>query len=36
LKVPLDAFPKITAVDAACLKLAAFDKARPENQPDAE
>jgi maleylpyruvate isomerase len=36
LKVPLEAFPKITAVDAACLKLAAFDKARPENQPDAE
>jgi len=36
LKVPLDAFPKITAVDAACLKLAAFDKTRPENQPDAE
>ena len=36
LKVPLEAFPKITAVDAACLKLPAFDKARPENQPDAE
>ena len=36
LKVPLDAFPKIAAADAACLKLAAFDKARPENQPDAE
>jgi maleylpyruvate isomerase len=36
LKVRLDAFPKIVAVDAACLKLAAFDKARPENQPDAE
>ncbi len=36
LKVPLDAFPKIVAADAACLKLAAFDKARPENQPDAE
>jgi maleylacetoacetate isomerase len=36
LKVPLDAFPKIVAVDAACLKLAAFDRARPENQPDAE
>ena len=34
--VPLDAFPKIVAVDAACLKLAAFDKARPENQPDRE
>jgi maleylpyruvate isomerase len=36
LKVPLDRFPKIVAVDAACMKLAAFDKARPENQPDAE
>jgi maleylpyruvate isomerase len=36
LKVPLERYPKIVAVDAACLKLAAFDKARPENQPDAE
>lgn len=35
-KVPLDKFPKIVSVDAACLKLPAFDKARPENQPDAE
>ena len=35
-KVPLGKFPKIVAVDAACLKLAAFDKARPEIQPDAE
>ncbi len=36
LKVPLDKFPKIIAADAACLALAAFDRARPENQPDAE
>jgi maleylpyruvate isomerase len=36
LKVPLDKFPKLVAADAACLKVAAFDKARPENQPDAE
>jgi len=36
LKVPLDRFPKIVAVEGACLKLPAFDKARPENQPDAE
>jgi maleylpyruvate isomerase len=36
LKVPLDAFPKILAVNEACLQLPAFDKARPENQPDAE
>jgi len=35
-KVPLDKFPRIVAADAACNKLAAFDKARPENQPDAE
>jgi maleylpyruvate isomerase len=35
-KVPLDAFPKILSVDATCNKLPAFDKARPENQPDAE
>jgi len=36
LRVPLQPFPKIVAVDAACAKLAAFEKARPENQPDAE
>jgi maleylacetoacetate isomerase len=36
LKVPLDRFPKIVAIDAACGKLDAFIKARPENQPDAE
>jgi maleylpyruvate isomerase len=36
LKAPLDHFPRIVAVDAACAKLAAFEKARPENQPDAE
>jgi maleylpyruvate isomerase len=35
-KVPLERFPKIVAVDAACLKLPAFERARPENQPDAE
>jgi maleylacetoacetate isomerase len=36
LKVPLDAFPKLVAADAALMTLPAFDKARPENQPDAE
>ena len=36
LKVPLDRFPKIVGVDGACLAVAAFDRARPENQPDAE
>ena len=35
-KVPLDRFPKIVAVDAALMKLPAFDVARPELQPDAE
>jgi maleylacetoacetate isomerase len=35
-KVAMERFPKIAAVDAACLKLPAFDKARPENQADAE
>jgi maleylpyruvate isomerase len=36
LKVPLDKFPKIVGIDATCLALPAFDRARPENQPDAE
>ena len=35
-KVPLDGFPKLVAVDAACGAHAAFAAARPENQPDAE
>ncbi|WP_262695410.1 maleylacetoacetate isomerase [Kordiimonas aquimaris] len=33
--VPLDAFPSIVRIDANCNKLAAFQKALPENQPDA-
>lgn len=36
LKVPLDRYPKIVAVDAACAAIPAFAQARPENQPDAE
>lgn len=36
LKVPLEKFPKIVAVDAACQRIPAFEKAKPENQPDAE
>jgi maleylpyruvate isomerase len=36
LKVPLDSYPKIVAIDAACAKLPAFESARPESQPDAE
>ena len=36
LKVPLEKFPKIVAADAACQALPAFERARPEHQPDAE
>jgi maleylpyruvate isomerase len=36
LKVPLEAYPKLVAADAALQKLPAFAKARPDNQPDAE
>jgi glutathione S-transferase len=36
LKVPLDNFPRIVGVDTACAALPAFERARPENQPDAE
>jgi glutathione S-transferase len=35
-KVSLEAFPKIAGIEAACGKLEAFEKARPENQPDTE
>lgn len=35
-KMDMARYPKIGAAEAACQKLAAFDKARPENQPDAE
>lgn len=31
----LSPFPIITRIEAACLKLPAFERARPENQPDA-
>jgi maleylpyruvate isomerase len=34
--VPLDRFPRIVAVDAACRELPAFEQARPESQADAE
>ncbi len=33
---PLDPYPTVRRIDAACLALPAFDKARPENQPDRE
>src|SRR3954469_1849734 len=36
LKGDMTKYPKLAAVDAACLKLPAFERARPENQPDAE
>jgi maleylacetoacetate isomerase/maleylpyruvate isomerase len=34
-KVPLDAYPKIVAVDAACAAHKAFQDAAPDRQPDA-
>lgn len=34
-EIGLEAFPRIRAVEAACLALPAFDAARPEAQPDA-
>jgi maleylacetoacetate isomerase/maleylpyruvate isomerase len=34
-KVPLDAYPRILAADAACAEHEAFRAAAPENQPDA-
>jgi maleylacetoacetate isomerase len=34
-KVDLTAFPTIVRIDGECLKLDAFKKAAPENQPDA-
>jgi maleylacetoacetate isomerase len=33
--VDLGPYPKLTAIEANLLALPAFDKARPENQPDA-
>jgi len=36
LKVPMDPYPRIRAINDACQRLPAFDRARPENQPDAE
>jgi maleylacetoacetate isomerase len=34
--VDLSAYPKLLAVEAACMSLPAFAKAAPEQQPDAE
>ncbi len=34
--VPIDAYPRIVAADAACADLPAFAKAHPSRQPDSE
>jgi glutathione S-transferase len=34
-KVPVDRFPTLVRIDAACRKLPAFAAAAPERQPDA-
>jgi maleylpyruvate isomerase len=36
LKLPMEVYPRIRAVNDACLEHPAFDRARPEVQPDAE
>jgi maleylacetoacetate isomerase len=36
VKLDLAPWPRIAAINEACLALPAFDQARPENQPDAE
>ena len=35
-KVPLDGYPVICGIDAACLGMAEFATAAPENQPDCD
>lgn len=34
--VPLDAYPQLCRIETACLELDAFQRAVPENQPDAQ
>jgi len=36
VNMPLDGFSTLLRIEAAALALPAFDRARPENQPDAE
>jgi maleylacetoacetate isomerase len=36
VKTPMEPYPRIRAVNDACLALPAFDRARPEVHPDAE
>jgi len=35
-RMALDAYPRIRAINEACLALPAFDLAQPARQPDAE
>ena len=36
VKLPMEPYPRIAAINANCLAHPAFDAARPERQPDAE
>jgi maleylpyruvate isomerase len=36
VNLPMDAYPRIRAINSACLALPAFDSAQPSRQPDAE
>ncbi|MEP7067982.1 MAG: maleylacetoacetate isomerase [Usitatibacter sp.] len=36
LDMPMDPYPRLRAINDACLKHPAFDRARPEVQPDTE
>ena len=36
LDSPLDPYPTVMRIFDACMALPAFERARPENQPDAE
>ena len=36
VNLPMDPYPRIRAINAACLALPAFDSAQPSRQPDAE
>lgn len=36
VKLPMEPYPRIRAIHEACLAHPAFDRARPEKQPDAE
>ena len=36
VKTPMEPYPRIRAINDACLALPAFAAARPDRQPDAE